>query len=66
MSFDIPEFTPAEHICCTSVYDAGITIRNTTDVGVLYQSLAYEKKGQKRQTLIKSIKSRIRKLECAR
>ena len=66
MSFENPTFTPAEDICCTSVYDAGITIGNTTDVDVLRQALAYKKKHSTRKSMIRMIESRIRKLERTR
>jgi len=65
MSFDIPEITPVGRICHTSVYDASITIKKETDIGLLRLALLYEKFTTKRGTLIRLLTSRIRKLEAA-
>jgi len=51
------------NICCTSVDDARHAIRICDDIPALWASVVYEEKGQKRTTLIKMLKSKIRKLE---
>ena len=63
MSFEFREFTPEEHITCTSVQDGLLNVMNTSDVGVLKRALAAEKSGIGRRTLIRGIESRIRKLQ---
>lgn len=63
MSYEIKQYTPEQHICCTSVQDGCLTIMNTSDIGVLRRALAYEKRGRGRATLIKKLKARIKKLE---
>ena len=63
MSFEIPEYTPAERIVCTSVHDAGFAIRRETDINILREAVQIESTGKKRGTLIRSIEARIKKLE---
>ncbi|BBO84496.1 hypothetical protein DSCO28_50620 [Desulfosarcina ovata subsp. sediminis] len=63
MSFDIPEYTPAERIVSTSVHDAGFVIRREIDVDVLREAAQIEGAGLRRVSLIRAIESRIRKLE---
>ena len=66
MSFDFPKYSPAERIVHTSVYDGCISIQHETDVSVLKEALELEKRGSVRSSLIKAIRSRIRKLERGR
>jgi hypothetical protein len=63
MSYEVPKFTPAQRICCTSVQDGCLTIDNTTDLRVLRDALDYERRGMGRSTLIKKLVARINQLE---
>lgn len=63
MSFDIDRVPEYEKICCTSVYDAMLKIKNSTDIRTLRLALKYERLGQRRSTLIRALSVRIRKLD---
>ena len=52
----------ARHICGTSVDDALIGIKNEENLTVLDAALHYEIQHMRRKTMIKNLKSRIRKL----
>ena len=50
-------------ICGTSVDDARIDIQNENDLNTLDLCLNYEIRHRKRSTMIRNLKSRIKKLE---
>lgn len=62
MIIDIPELSDVEKICNTSVYDAGITIRNCTDVDLLKRAIKHEFDHGRRVTMIRMLGRRVRKL----
>jgi len=62
----MPELTPAQKICCTSVQDGCLTVSNTSDTRVLADALKYEKSHMGRSTLVRRIENRIAKLEARR
>ena len=51
------------NICCTSVDDAKISIQSHSDLFLLDLCLLYEVQHEKRITMIRNLKSRIKKLE---
>lgn len=51
-----------ERICCTSVYDGGISLKGTDDIEVVQAALKYERENYNRTTMIKALNARIRKL----
>jgi hypothetical protein len=51
-----------EWICCTSVYDGCLSLKNTDDIKVVQAALEYEQENYQRATMIKAIKARLRKL----
>lgn len=51
------------NICCTSVDDAKSAIRICDDIPALWACVVYEEKGSNRTTLIRMLKTKIRKLE---
>lgn len=63
MSFDFDRIPEYKKICCTSVYDATLKVRNSTDLRTLKLALKYERLSQRRSTLIRALTARIRKLE---
>jgi len=50
-------------LCSTSVDDARIDIQNENDLNTLDLCLNYEVQHQNRSTMIRNLKSRIKKLE---
>ena len=58
----IPKLSPEQHICCTSVQDGILTLRAETRLDVVRKALRYEQEHMKRNTMIKALKIKIRKL----
>lgn len=61
----IPELTPVQRICGTSVEDAFYDINRTTNIELLKECIVYERKERNRAGMIKMLERRIRKLERA-
>lgn len=59
---EIPTFTPAQRICCTSVEDGVQTLRSETKLDVVREALKFEQEHMRRKTMIKALKAKIRKL----
>lgn len=59
---NIPTFTPAQKICCTSVSDGVATLKNEDRIDVVREALRYEQDHMARATMIKAIKARIRRI----
>lgn len=51
-----------EWICCTSVQDGCLSLRNTNDIEVVKAALEYEQANYQRTTMIKALKARLKKL----
>ena len=58
----IPKLSDVEQICNTSVDDAGIAIRNCTDVDLLKRAIKHEFDHSQRITMIRMLGRRVRRL----
>lgn len=62
--YDLPKLTPVQKICGTSVYDAQYEIDATTESQVIRDCIEREEGNQNpRKTLLRALRSKLRKLE---